>query len=372
MSNGTCPQFLSQNTGSGSALGFLATKYRECLKHHNQCSPRPSSSAWYPSRVIEVGENRGDPIHLRETKNFSDQGPYFTLSHCWGQSHPFALKKDTVSTLKAGLPVHKLPKTFQDAVTVAQHFQVRYLWIDSLCIFQDDIDDWSAESGDMRNVYSRAACNIGATAATNSDGGLFFNRDPAVFLPRRIQGSWAPSPNSENSKFPSAGSYYCDNQDVWFDNVEKAPLNKRAWVSQERYLSPRILHFGARQVFWECQHCKASEVYPGGLPKWAMLTWSDDASSLARPHEIYYLWAVFRISYTECEMTKEEDKLVAIRGIAQDVTEALDDNLVAGLWRNRIIEELCWSMESWSGTALARPLKWRAPTWSWASTNGTV
>ncbi|KAF2803355.1 HET-domain-containing protein [Mytilinidion resinicola] len=77
-------------------------------------------------------ENTGDPIHLRETRNFGDQGPYFTLSHCWGQSHPFRLTKDTVSTLKAGIPITQLPKTFQDAILVAQYFQVKYLWIDSL------------------------------------------------------------------------------------------------------------------------------------------------------------------------------------------------------------------------------------------------
>ncbi|KAF2803354.1 uncharacterized protein BDZ99DRAFT_171289 [Mytilinidion resinicola] len=79
-----------------------------------------------------------------------------------------------------------------------------------------------------------------------------------------------------------------------------------------------------------------------------------------------------KISYHPIGYTTE-DKLVAVRDIAQDVAEALDDELVARLWRNRILEELCWRRHLFKNETLpTRPLKWRAPTWSWASTNGKV
>lgn len=166
------------------------------------------------------------------------------------------------------------------------------------------------------------------------------------------------------------------------------------------------MHFGSTQLFWECKKVIASELYPDNLPLWAMPFWTEDASVLKRTvselrkelvsplaseslkftqrrrgftekpvtlNQLYNLWAIFRISYTTCQMTMEEDKLVAISGIAQDIAEILNDQLVAGLWRNHILEELCWfKFIKAKEESPPPPKKWRAPTWSWASTNGRI
>jgi hypothetical protein len=90
-------------------------------------------------------------------------------------------------------------------------------------------------------------------------------------------------------------------------------------------------------------------------------------------HQLYFSWAVFRIHYTECAMTKEEDKLVAIQGIAQQFGHALGDQLVAGRWHNRLLEELCWFNHPYRNEPPPRrPTKWRSLTWSWASSNTRV
>jgi hypothetical protein len=47
--------------------------------------------------------------------------------------------------------------------------------------------------------------------------------------------------------------------------VDKAPLGTRAWVVQERLLSTRTLHFGANQLFWDCNSATGSEVFPDGF-----------------------------------------------------------------------------------------------------------
>lgn len=134
-------------------------------------------------------------------------------------------------------------------------------------------------------------------------------------------------------------------------SLDQAPANVDDHfhrVAQERHLSSRTMHFGATQLFWECHQCKASECYPTGLPNWALPFWSEDGSTLKsdirhirqrtanlpsnsfdtkdsplvqseamHPTELYHSWGVFRISYSMCDMTKEEDKLVAIQGIAK-------------------------------------------------------
>jgi hypothetical protein len=63
---------------------------------------------------------------------------------------------------------------------VARKLHVRYLWIDSLCIIQDDTEDWRTESLRMDQVYKNALLNIAATAASDSRRGLFYSRPHLV------------------------------------------------------------------------------------------------------------------------------------------------------------------------------------------------
>jgi hypothetical protein len=200
----------------------------------------------------------------------------------------------------------------------------------------------------------------------------------------------------------TAGFYWCDNREFWNEATERAPLNLRAWVCQERHLSSRIIHFSDTQLFWECYEGTACENYPSGLPEWAVPDWSENTSILRQDlyqlrlqkaglslkglgiprdsdtgpppdYELYFSWAVFRIHYTACAITKDEDKLVAIRGTEQQLGHALGDQLIAGLWYNRLLEELCWFKRIYKNGPLPRnPAKWRAPTWSWASSNARI
>ena len=83
----------------------------------------------------------------------------------------------------------ELTKTFREAIEVARRLEVEYIWIDSLCIIQDDQTDWITESARMSNVYQRATCNIAATASRDGDGGLFFDRDLPPPYRIRLDGS---------------------------------------------------------------------------------------------------------------------------------------------------------------------------------------
>lgn len=75
-----------------------------------------------------------------------------------------------------------MPKTFRDAIIVARQLDLRYLWIDSLCIIQDSADDWSKESAEMGRICQQASITIFAESAENDDGGLFFDRDVEIML----------------------------------------------------------------------------------------------------------------------------------------------------------------------------------------------
>ncbi len=106
---------------------------------------------------------------------------YMTLSHCWGTVKLLTLTSETVETLSSGFLFSLLPPTFQDAVDVVLKLGISFLWIDSLCIFQDSLQDWQREAPLMCDVYRGSTCNIGASASTSSLEGLFRARDPVSF-----------------------------------------------------------------------------------------------------------------------------------------------------------------------------------------------
>jgi hypothetical protein len=246
----------------------------------------------------------------------------------------------------------------------------------------------------MGDIYANATCTIAATAAEDSYDGLFFNRRPSSILPRRLEfdfsfgAAWL---EGKDDNFALSGTYLCDYMELAGKCIELAPLNQRAWVSQERQLSRRLLHFTSTQIFWECYENVACETYPERLPDWAQPFWLNDATGLkyrlsnlteqneddtskssipwnrfkVLDYDTYYAWGVYRYQFSGCALTHETDKLVAIQGIASRVSQATGDQFIAGIWRSRVVEELCWFKDIIRPTV--KPTQWLAPSWSWAN-----
>lgn len=165
-------------TDSAGAWACVDGWLDSCSRHHTSCGhlDRSRNASQYPTRLLDVGSHASsssNDIKLVDTNTIALKGPYVTLSHCWGGASITKLSKATKQQFLDKLPA--LPKTYQDAVIVARKLHVRYLWIDSLCIIQDDPEDWATESLLMDQVYN-ALLNIAATAASDSRGGLFHSR----------------------------------------------------------------------------------------------------------------------------------------------------------------------------------------------------
>lgn len=210
-----------------------------------------------------MGQNDNSRIRLRLRSDYAQPlqatyGPgesYVTLSHCWGGVNPSQLDSSNLESLLHDIPLESLPTTFQHAVTITRLLGVRYLWIDSLCIIQDSIDDWRVQSAFMNVIYWCGFCNISATAARNGFEGLFFQRDPNA----------SKKPLVSIDVAQSHGLYKVFEDTIWEDQVINSPLNKRSWVCQERILSRRNLHFGSKQLFWECSELSACEQLPNEI-----------------------------------------------------------------------------------------------------------
>lgn len=134
--------------------------------------------------------------------------------------------------------VANFPKTFRDAIEITRALEIPYLWIDSLCIVQDDQEDWKIESRLMEQVYSNAYVTIAASCATGTYDG---------FLKPR------PHRDCVRVKVGATSTVYvCDAIDDFTRDVENGQLNRRGWVLQERALARRTIYFADKQTYWEC------------------------------------------------------------------------------------------------------------------------
>lgn len=100
-----------------------------------------------PTRLVDVGYGMETPhVKLRLSSDLAPDTQYLTLSHCWGTKKFTTLQQGNLEAFCSEVPEHALSKTFKDAIKVARELRFRYLWIDSLCITQDDRGDWHREA----------------------------------------------------------------------------------------------------------------------------------------------------------------------------------------------------------------------------------
>jgi len=370
---------VNPNTWSENSWGTVRRWISNCFSKHGQCTPISElHQRKLPRRLLEIYE--GDRIRIRTLERASNHEiEYLALSHCWGSGPKLKLRSDTEALLREGVEISQLSKTFQDAILVTKkfwdEFGIRYLWIDSLCILQDSDSDWRNESAIMGEIYQNAFCTLAATAAEDGSRGLFFDRDPQTVLPCLIP----VVPSNQPKRV-----LRCMDTDDWIQNVNHAPLNSRSWVLQERLLSPRVLHFAANQLYWECSGQEACESFPEGLPgefgeQFKQLLPFSGASNALRggPDQNsrgpYLVWDEIMKKYSAGNLSRQSDRLVALSGIARKLQRHVipQDTYLAGLWKTDLPFQLLWDVEDrgqppqpWGG--------YIAPTWSWASRVTTV
>ena len=186
------------NTSSDSCFKLAKSWISMCVKDHTRCTQTTNAVAYYPTRLIEIGAATSvsdAELYLRVTHDHLPTSPHMTRSHCWGTAKFLTLTQSTYEGLKGGFSPADLPKTIQDAFTITRELGVRYLWIDSLCIFQDSTEDWRYEALQMRKVCQHSFCNVAASAAANGNEGCFRARETPLIEPLIIKSEWNDTPD---------------------------------------------------------------------------------------------------------------------------------------------------------------------------------
>jgi hypothetical protein len=268
---------------------------------------------------------------------------------------PFKLVRDNFTNLRIGIFDSELCKTFKDAIIIAKHIGLQYVWIDSLCIVQDDPEDWRRESAKMSSVYGCSTINIAATSAQDGTMGCFSTEPWKIRLPITIRGK------------TTLGDFLVDNP---YPNFHGQPLLHQAWVFQERFLAARTLHFTNSQIFWECKENHWSETWPNETASWLTLPSLFPKAS----REFSQIWPNAVIMYSRGNLTYPTDRLVAISGVAKWIEAQTKDDYLAGMWRKNLEMQLAWCLvrNKDDPSSLTRHTEYLAPSWSWASVLGSI
>jgi hypothetical protein len=308
------------------------------------------------------------------------QAIYATLSHCWGKADFIQTTKETLDQRKQGIKWADLPRTFQDAIEIVRALNIQFLWIDSLCIVQNDDLDWKRESACMAGIYSNSFLNIAATGSFDSSGGCLSQRrlmrisrnlDIQSF-PVNAHSDTANSTVFVRPSFDPVHHRYSTNSNRESDppDTQVTPLLSRAWVFQERQLALRTIHFHPSEMVMECKSNFSCECT--GLDKAVPKSRRSSLDmKLLHTNEVYNCWFEVVQEYSKLRLTRKSDRLVALAGVATVFQLHLGSGYLTGLWKGDIIRGLLWDVTKnqriWPHRKFRRLQHQFAPSWSWAS-----
>ncbi|KAH6666119.1 heterokaryon incompatibility protein-domain-containing protein [Halenospora varia] len=359
---------VDENTSQETMIERAKKWVKECDKHEH-CD---SGIQDMPTYLLDLsapddgGDNSTAPIKLIESANRPNER-YIAVSHCWGEParKPLTTTKSTLSLRKKGISFEELPKSFQDTVIMTRALGVRYLWIDSLCICQDDDKEWERESAAMGSVYSHAYLTLAATGAPDSFHGCFAPRKAR----KHVNVPFKTQDGKEGEVLAFSAKVRNDSVTMWYVEIHDEPLSDRAWCFQERVLSSRTLHFASDQMYFECLEGFRGEDGFSVKGRYdcihAHANKYNSSRILNTEGPVLGEWYSMLWGYGTRKLTNGTDKLPALSGLAEIYAERLGDEYVAGLWKKNLIEGM-----TWQGLSSKEVEGYRAPSWSWVALDG--
>lgn len=402
-----------EDSSTQAAFDRAAQWLSYCMKYDKSC--KPPNQDFVPRRLLNVGHRNQTSVPFL----FEPAEPLACacLSYCWGENVGDVLKTTTSNLTQhyKEIPLNSMPKSIQDAVRVCRGLDITYLWVDSLCIVQDDHDAWLQDASMMNLIYLNSHITIAALEPNSCKTG---------FLGKQRFGlpGW-----QRRVKLRGTSEEVIIRPEV--DRTVECSLDKRGWCLQETLLPYRRLCFDGNEMTWECSCQKICEcghyVWPNDkmgliinelslaqlgsllkemaspsapVPKPTVdgsesngrylewLTGTINCSGRKRPERIYELWRRVVSSYSHRSLSQRSDKLIALAGLANIVrSHSRDENNVAsehlaGLWKIELPFELTWRVIAFKhkpelpadGESDPTTQEDHFPSWSWASCDEVI
>ncbi|KAF2853571.1 HET-domain-containing protein [Plenodomus tracheiphilus IPT5] len=416
-----------QDTGLSSAWRMI----NNCVSSHPRCKTRQSRHTTLPRRVLDLftGED-SKSIRLHESEYVEaerryEYGEYVALSHVWGLAK--GLPQLTTSTLQAhkkSITWSTLPRILQEAVTLTRAMKIRWLWIDSLCLMQDETQEKLEESLQMDDIFGSAFLTIAATSATDSCTQPLFPIKKQPFKVQAKDNHGSPvkiyvreQPSHYSFKAPFDDGAHMNDWELPFNISEESnlhtPLLTRAWAYTERLLSPRVLHFTKSEMILECREgyqCECDRIdnttydsrttdcikqefgrllaetsshldtigqgngstrVENMISQLASTSLANGSQALLQlREEALQLWSYIITEYTARNITYDSDRLIAIASIAKALSPTLQSGYIAGQWTFSTLA-LLWYPNDATQCRRTEVPNGQVPSWSWASIEGS-
>ncbi|KAL0940720.1 uncharacterized protein CTRU02_203483 [Colletotrichum truncatum] len=371
------PPPVTDSSLTEQSVEFMRANIQRCVEGCEHSTIKTGGFA--PRRLIDVSgselrvvETREDP-GVQKLRNIR----YATLSYCWGSQEKglsqLRLLKHVAADLRAGFTLEAMSPVQRDAVAVTRALEIPYLWIDALCILQDDKDDWERESSLMHKVYGSShitICNLRTSSCQESFLDTFHIPVRLPFDPKDM--SESPSCYEIGQSFISdrpLGHLHGGQSWSSLEFYNTAWLH-RAWTFQEGAMSARMILFAESGVYFSCSEGTVKE-HGGVLEEPTTFTTNSVALGQSRL-QLYRTWYNQVVKqFSGRELTYLTDCLTSLSGVSQHFAVALQDEYVAGLWQNDLIRGLLWRpADSFQGS-LDRLLEtfqtapYIGPSWSW-------
>jgi hypothetical protein len=318
---------------------------------------------------------------------------YAALSYVWGSAQKLTLRRWDMARLEIpGSLRGQVSRTIEDAMDITARLKIRYIWVDALCIVQDNDGDKSIHISNMSAIYEYSLLTILAAAGADADAGL-----PGVRVPRTasqfhalIKNPSATSPGMSLMTLLNLDS----GRDLFNHYLDESVWAARGWTLQERVMSRRNLIFTNQQIYWACrksQWCEETQLETSlARSSWFSM---DEAETILDPacinrlapsdtvEQAWYQLRKLVLSYTKRQLTNQGDAHDAFAAILQEAAMQIGEHFLWGLPASRFELGLCWEPQ-WAGlsrredlstlelTSLHRRVPF--PTWSWMGWRGPV
>jgi hypothetical protein len=345
-------------------LRMLRGEIQACV----QSCRHGSSGLLVPTRLLELGVE-GDAVRLVESKLLSRaETPirYAALSYCWGS--PDDARKQS-KTDRASLNAHMskicmedLSPVIRDAISVTRMLDIRFLWVDSLCIIQGDQVDWQQEARGLGDFYSNAYVTL------------------CVLKSASCQMPFLPCLTTHSPGWYDPGTEKAGTAALLMDlirDMQQSAWAQRGWTFQEEKLCARAVYFGDSGVHFECGNWVYIEGRRGRRAIYETALLDTALGAASDPTRRAWLASFWRLQLVPQIMRRRfsilNDRLPSLSGLARTIGEGLDSRYAAGLWEDCLYIDLAWQCvpQHSSIEALVWDLKpdheeYIAPSWSWA------
>jgi hypothetical protein len=335
-----------------------------CLKEHGLDCSNP---------LKQYHTERSTPDWLVDTQQkclvrANKDDVYVCLSYRWGQTVALETNKGNLSELQCpNALLGQLPATIQNAMDIVNLLGERFLWVDRLCIIQNDEAMKSSQLQKMAGIYTNACVTIIATDGENVEHGI--RGLQGLSEPRAVDQEVYPFGDTEKLIHAKFRPFSFHNKGYY----------ERGWTFQEHLFSRRRLIFENQIARWECSCFAWFEdiVYSTGPEARYRPYWTEMLHERFPSLDAY---CSIISQYNHRQLTYPEDALPAIYGLLSILGQAFPDGFLCGLPEFYFDSALAWA--PWTPTMTRRVSSGLStlsaggltclPSWSWIGWQGMV